>query len=54
MWIPSTFDEYKKYFLHSSPGDFKNKFVKLSKNFSLLLTEDGLKLMDYVNNSALD
>ena len=23
LWVPLTFEEYKEYFLHQSPGDFK-------------------------------
>lgn len=45
-----TYDHFKKTFLHKSPGDFKNNHIVYSKNFSLLLTEEGVKMCDYLSN----
>lgn len=51
LWIPFQYEEFKRLFPHKSPGDFLNNFLRYSRNFSLLLTDEGFKTMDFVNSA---
>lgn len=50
-WMPFEYEEFKKTFKHISPGDFKTNLIKKSHNFSLLMTDEGIKTMTYVDGS---
>lgn len=51
MWYPFKIEDFKKIFKHKSPGDFEKNLVKYSRNFSLQLTFDGLRVLDYIESS---
>lgn len=48
------YEEYKVLFKHKSPGDFLNNFLKYSKNYSLLVTDEGFKTMDFIDSIGLN
>lgn len=41
-------------FKHKSPGDFLNNFLKYTKNYSLLLTDEGFKTIDFIDSIGID
>lgn len=51
MWAPFKFEEYKQYFKHKSPGDFLKNHIEHTKNFSVMITDEGFKTMDFISSS---
>lgn len=40
-------------FKHKSPGNFLNNFLKYTKNYSLLITDEGFKTMDFIDSIGM-